>query len=577
MQAYDIYKEWLLNPYFDEETKAELRAIEHDTKEIEDRFFQDLAFGTGGLRGVLGAGTNRMNIYVVRRATQGLANYILSLGSRFASRGVVIAFDSRHLSPEFVQEAACVLASSGIKVYLYRNLRPVPQLSFSVRHLHACAGIMITASHNPAEYNGYKVYWEDGAQIANEQAKAIMAAIDKVPGYDSVGVCSLSEGGDQGLIIWLDEKIDGAFYSAVLQQSIRVNEIRTIAENYPIVYTPLHGTGNLPVRHVLRELGFKTIHVVPEQELPDPLFSTVTSPNPEDPKAFALALQLAEQTQAQLIIATDPDCDRVGVMVRNWEGQFTMLTGNQTGALLTNYILQGLQEIRSLPKNGMLITTIVTGDLGPCIAKEMGVTTAKTLTGFKYIGEKIKEFEQTGEYNYLFGYEESYGYLAGTHARDKDGVVAAMLVCETAAYYAKQGKSLYEVLQDLFRQYGCYLEATHSITLKGKSGMEQIALIMDTLRKKTPQEVAGLPVWRSEDYLLSVAVEENESHPILLPKENVIKLFLHNHAWVCVRPSGTEPKLKIYVGVVGDCNDQAEERLEKVLSYVIKHIEQMNS
>ena len=361
MQAYDIYKEWLLNPYFDEETKAELRAIEHDTKEIEDRFFQDLAFGTGGLRGVLGAGTNRMNIYVVRRATQGLANYIVSLRSRFASRGVVIAFDSRHLSPEFAQEAACVLASSGIKVYLYRNLRPVPQLSFSVRHLHACAGIMITASHNPAEYNGYKVYWEDGAQIANEQAKAIMAAIDKVPGYDSVGVCSLSEGGDQGLIIWLDEKIDGAFYSAVLQQSIRVNEIRTIAENYPIVYTPLHGTGNLPVRHVLRELGFKTIHVVPEQELPDPLFSTVTSPNPEDPKAFALALQLAEQTHAQLIIATDPDCDRVGVMVRNREGQFTMLTGNQTGALLTNYILQGLQEIRSLPKNGMLITTIVTG------------------------------------------------------------------------------------------------------------------------------------------------------------------------------------------------------------------------
>jgi len=590
MQPYEIYQEWLQNPYFDDATKEELRSIANDSNEIEDRFYRELTFGTGGIRGVLGAGTNRMNTYVVRRATQGIAEYILSLGTEFAARGVVIAYDNRHKSEEFSQEAACVLAANGIPVYLFQGLRPVPQLSFSVRHFKACAGIMITASHNPAEYNGYKVYWQDGAQIANEQANAIIKAIDLVPGYDSVGVCTLDQGGKQGLIRWLDERADEAYYAEVLKLSVFPDEIAPMAATYPIVYTALHGTGNLPVRHVLRELGFRAVHVVAEQEMPDGAFPTVASPNPEDPLAFEMALQVAKDHNAQLIIATDPDCDRLGVMVRDDAGEFIMLTGNQTGALLTYYLLSGKKAKISLPKNGALITTIVTGDLGPQIAKKMGVSSLKTLTGFKYIGEKIREFEETGAHSYVFGYEESYGYLAGTHARDKDGVVAAMLVCEMAAYYAGHEKGLLQVLHELYAEYGCYLEETRSITLKGKSGMEKITLVMNTLRMKSPVVVAGLAVKNVEDYLTSKVyefsfvktagtVDHNQKAAwvacgdIDLPKENVIKLLLDNDSWVCVRPSGTEPKLKVYVGIKGTCQDNAKEVLGRVSEFMLELVE----
>ena len=593
MSPNDIYQEWLKNPYFDDATKNELRAIEHDTKEIEDRFYHELSFGTGGLRGVLGAGTNRMNIYVVRKATQGIAEYILSLGVEFATRGVVIAYDNRHFSEEFSQEAACVLASNGIPVYLFKGLRPVPQLSYTVRRLKASAGIMITASHNPTEYNGYKVYWEDGAQIANEQANAITNAIKQVPGYDSVQVCSLDQGGDQGLIRWLDERADDAYFAEVLKLSVFRDEIAEIASTYDIVYTPLHGTGNLPVRRVLKELGFQAVHVVAEQEMPDGDFHTVASPNPEDPRAFAMALELAKEKNARLILATDPDCDRLGVMVRNSCSDFVLLTGNQTGALLTHYLLNGLKIKGLLPKNGALITTIVTGDLGPRIAEKLGVVNFKTLTGFKYIGEKIKEFERTGQYAYLFGYEESYGYLAGTHARDKDGVVAAMLVCEMAAYYEGQGKSLFEVLQGLYAEFGCYVEDTQSITLKGKSGMEKIGLVLNTVRMKAPLVVAGLAVEKVEDYLTSKVFEssfldtgetshkENRtaiwlpSGEISLPKENVIKLLLENGSWVCIRPSGTEPKLKVYVGIKGICHDQANELVLNVRNFMLDMVDKI--
>lgn len=592
MQPNEIYMEWLKNPHFDEATKKELRAIEHDTKEIEDRFYRELQFGTGGLRGVLGAGTNRMNTYVVRKATQGIAEYILSLGGEFAARGVLIAYDNRQMSKEFSQEAACVFAANGIPVYLFQGLRPVPQLSFSVRHLRTCAGIMITASHNPAEYNGYKVYWEDGAQIANEQANAIMRAIERVPGYDSVYVCSLAEGGKKGLIRWLDERADDAYYAEVLKLSVFSYEIGSIAKTYPVVYTPLHGTGNLPVRRVLREMGFQTVHVVAEQELPDGAFPTVASPNPEDPRAFEMALKLAKDKDAKLILATDPDCDRVGVMVRNDAGDFVLLTGNQTGALLTYYLLNGMKIKGRLPENGVLITTIVTGDLGPEIAKKYGVKNIKTLTGFKYIGEKIKEFERTGEFTYLFGYEESYGYLAGTHARDKDAVVAAMLVCEMAAYYEEQGRSLFEVLQGLYAEYGCYVEETQSITLKGKSGMEKIGLVMNTVRMKAPLVVAGLAVERVEDYLTSQVFESSfielnnrnkenleagwlPTAEIHLPKENVIKLLLTGDSWVCIRPSGTEPKLKVYVGIRGNYQEDAQELLSKVKVFMLDLVEKI--
>ena len=592
MQPYEIYQEWLQSPYFDDATKDELRSIANDPTEIEDRFFRELTFGTGGIRGVLGAGTNRMNSYVVRKATQGIAEYILSLGADFAARGVVVAYDNRHMSEEFSQETACVLAANGIPVYLFQSLRPVPQLSFTVRHLQACAGIMITASHNPAEYNGYKVYWQDGAQIANEQANAIIRAIERVPGYDSVGVCSLDQGGKQGLIRWLDERADEAYYAEVLKLSVFPTEIAPIAKNYPIVYTPLHGTGNLPVRHVLQELGFTSVHIVAEQERPDGAFPTVSSPNPEDPLAFNMALQLAKQHEAALIIATDPDCDRLGVMVRDDQGEYRMLTGNQTGALLTHYLLSGKQITTGLPENGALITTIVTGDLGPQIARKYGVKSLKTLTGFKYIGEKIREFEETRAYSYLFGYEESYGYLAGTHARDKDGVVAAMLVSEMAAYYAGQSKNLLQVLQELYAEHGCYIEETRSITLKGKSGMEKIALVMNTLRMNSPAVVGGLAVKTIEDYLTSKVyefsfVESEQSkeqnqkaawiacEEIDLPKENVIKLLLDQGSWVCVRPSGTEPKLKVYVGIKGSCQDNANEVLIKVREFMLELVEQM--
>jgi phosphoglucomutase len=593
MNYHEIYQAWLENPYFDEATKQELRSLEHNTKEIEDRFYRELSFGTGGIRGVLGAGTNRMNIYVVRKATQGIAEYILSLGAEFAARGVVIAYDSRHYSEEFSQETACVLASNGIRVYLFKGLRPVPQLSFMVRHLNACAGIMITASHNPAEYNGYKVYWEDGAQIANEQANAIINAIEQVPGYDSVSVCTLDQGGKQGLIQWLDERADQAYYAEVLKLSVFPKEIAQVAATYGVVFTPLHGTGNIPVRHVLQELGFEAVQVVTEQELPNGAFPTVASPNPEDPKAFVMAVNLAKETNAQLIIGTDPDCDRVGIMVRDDSGKFVLLTGNQTGALLTHYILNGMKTKGILPSNGVLITTIVTGELGPKIAESIGVTSLKTLTGFKYIGEKIKEFERSGEYTFLFGYEESYGYLAGTHARDKDGVVAAMLVCEMAAYYAGREKSLFQVLQDLYDKYGCYLEDTSSIALTGKSGIEKIGLVMNTLRMKAPLVVAGLAVKVVEDYLMSKKFEsffldtgesstkENRtaiwlpSGEITFPKENVLKLLLENDSWVCIRPSGTEPKLKVYVGIKGNCQVNAQELLLSVQSFMLNLINQI--
>jgi len=577
-KAFENYKAWLEEPYIDEETKKELKLIKHDKREIEDRFYKELEFGTAGIRGIIGAGTNRINKYIVRKTTQGLADYIKSKSEDAKARGVVIAYDSRRMSREFAEEAASVLAGNGIKAYLFKDLRATPILSFAVRFLNCISGIVITASHNPAEYNGYKVYWEDGAQIAEEQAEAIIDSVARVTDFASIRTLDKDKAIDKGLLLYLDEKIDDVYIEEVKKQSLRGDVVRRVSDDFKVVFTPLHGTGNIPVRRVLEEIGFKNIFVVREQELPDPDFSTVVYPNPEDKEAFEPAIELAAKEDADLIIGTDPDCDRVGAVVKDNNGEYVVLTGNQTGALLVNYILGALKENENLPENGVIIKTIVTSEMGAHIAKEYGVETINTLTGFKYIGERIKWFEETGEKVFLFGYEESCGYLAGTYARDKDAVVASMLICEMAAYYYSKGMNLYDALIALYDRYGYFIEDVRSISLEGRDGLEGTAGIMDYFRTNILDTIGDRKVLFIEDYKTRRRIyldDSKDEERIGLPSANVVKFVLEGEGWVCLRPSGTEPKLKIYGGFKGNTLEEGREVLKRAITWMEEKINEI--
>ncbi|RKD32310.1 phospho-sugar mutase [Thermohalobacter berrensis] len=561
------YKSWLESKYFDEETKEELRGIEGNKEEIEDRFYTDLKFGTGGLRGKIGAGTNRMNKYTVSKATQGLANYILSKGEDYAKRGVVIAHDSRHKSKEFTKTAALVLNANGIKTYVFDDLRPTPELSFTVRHLNAAAGIVITASHNPPEYNGYKVYWEDGGQIVPKRANEVIEKIDEINDYSQVKTIDEKEAKDKELFNVIGKEVDDVYVNKVKELSIRDN----VDKDIKIVFTPLHGTGNVPIRRVLDELGYKNVYVVKEQEKPDPNFSTVDYPNPEDPAAFELARKIGEEVDADILLGTDPDCDRVGVVARNKDGKYQVLNGNQTGALLLDYILSSLKEKGKLPSNGVMVKTIVTSDLGKVIAESYGVETINTLTGFKFIGEKIKEFEEKKNKEFLFGYEESFGYLTGKFVRDKDGVISSMLICEMAAYYKSKGLTLYEALQDLYEKYGYYVENLHSIKLEGVEGKRKIEATMEKFRESYPSEIAGLKLVRYSDYKVrkSFDLVKDVTEDIELPKSNVLKFEFEDGSWYALRPSGTEPKLKIYMSANGKTKEEAEGKIKEMKDEIL--------
>ncbi|MGE5632622.1 MAG: phospho-sugar mutase [Caulobacteraceae bacterium] len=548
MDFYERYNKWATDAGFDEETRAELMAIKDNQKDIEDRFYKDLEFGTGGLRGIIGAGTNRMNKYTVGRATQGLANYILK--KNIENPSVVIAYDSRHYSYEFAREAARVLNSNGIAVYLFDELRPTPELSFAVRALKAAAGIVITASHNPPQYNGYKVYWSDGGQVVSPTAEELIKEANSIEDLSEIRCMDECVIKDKGLLRMIGRDMDDLYMEKVKTLALNRDVVKEISDDFKIVYTPLHGTGNKPVRRILREIGFNNVMVVPEQELPDPKFSTVKSPNPEEHEAFTLAIELAGKENADIIIGTDPDCDRVGAVVKNTEGDFVVLTGNQTGALLVDYVLSSLKNQGRLNERSKIINTIVTGKLGERIAESYNTGVISVLTGFKYIAEKIKEFEQSGE-EFVFGYEESYGYLAGTFVRDKDAVIASMLICEMAACYKKKGMTLYEGLLKLYEKYGYYKESLASFAFKGKEGMEKMVELLDGLRKNAPARINGLKVVEVRDYM-------NYQGPIRLPKENVLYFILEDKSWFCIRPSGTEPKLKIYFSVIGSSLKDAE-------------------
>ena len=546
MSFRETYNNWVENQYFDEKTRQELISIKEDEKEIEDRFYKNLEFGTAGLRGIIAAGTNRINIYTVRRATFGLANYILKNTSKEEqARGVVIAHDNRFMSREFCIETANTLAACGIKAYIFDGLRTTPELSFAVRKLHTIAGVVITASHNPPEYNGYKVYWEDGAQVMPEIANAITEEINAIEDYSTIP--TLSEE-NKDLVVLLDDKQDTAFIEAVKTQVIRKELVEKVGTDFKIVYTPLCGTGNVPVRRALKEAGFENVLVVKEEEMPDSNFAGIEYPNPEDKKALTRGIELAKAEGADLVMATDPDCDRVGVAVRTTSGEYAMLTGNQIGGMLTNYIIESQKAENKLKDNGVLIKTIVTSEFGADIAKANNLEVMNVLTGFKFIGEKIKSFEENNnEKTYLFGYEESYGYLVGTHARDKDAVVASLLIAEMAAYYYSKGMSLYEGLQELYKKYGYFKEETISLTLAGKEGLEKIAEIISYFRNTNIESINNKKVVEVKDYAKGIDG---------LPKSNVLKYFLEDESWVAVRPSGTEPKLKFYIAVKG--NDEAE-------------------
>lgn len=564
-KAAETLESWLQDPSVDESTKAELRALENNPQELEERFYRDLEFGTGGLRGVIGAGSNRINRYTVGRATQGFAKYILEQHTGEGRPSVVIAHDSRHFSPEFSLETALVLAGNGIEAFLYPSLRSTPQLSFSVRHLQATGGVVITASHNPPEYNGYKVYNAEGGQLVPHEAEKVISYILQVDSFDAVKRLSQEEAEAQGLLHWLGDKEDEAFTDTVAAVSVAREEIKAnLGRDFKIVYTPLHGTGNHPVRRVLEKVGFTQVHVVPEQEQPDSEFSTVKSPNPEEREAFTLAIKLGEELNADLLIGTDPDADRMGAVVRDNEGKFVVLTGNQSGALMIHYYLSRLQEQGKLPKNGAVVKTIVTSEMGAAVASHYGATIFNTLTGFKYIGEKMTQFEESGDYTYLFGYEESYGYLAGNYARDKDAVLAAMLIAEAGAYYKAQGKTLYDVLQELYTQFGFFLESLESRTLKGKDGVAQIQGIMNDWRSNPPQEIAGSSVTEILDYSLGLNG---------LPKENVLKYMLADGSWFCLRPSGTEPKIKVYFAVRGESLENAKDKITALTEQVMGRVD----
>ncbi|TNJ64736.1 phospho-sugar mutase [Paenibacillus hemerocallicola] len=564
-RALAQYELWLKDPLIDEETKHELASLQTNDKELEDRFYRDLEFGTGGLRGVIGAGTNRMNRYTVAKATQGLAQFIKKQAQGRPS-SVAIAYDSRNQSPEFALEAALVLAGNGVKAYVFESLRPTPELSFAVRHLGCAGGIVVTASHNPPEYNGYKVYGNDGGQLVPHDAEQVLAEIYTVDKLSGIKRLERSAAEAQELLQWIGSEVDEAFVNAVSGVSLHPDTVKRMSDRFNILFTPLHGAGNLSVRNVLERIGFDNVHVVPEQEKPDANFSTVKSPNPEEREAFTLALGMAKETKADIIIGTDPDCDRMGAVVQNDQGDFIVLNGNQSGAIMAYYVLDSLKQRGELPDNGVLIKTIVTSEMGAVIARSFGVSTINTLTGFKYIGEKMTEFEKTGEYRFLFGYEESYGYLAGTYCRDKDAVLASMLICEAAAYYKSQDKTLYDVLQELYGKYGYFREQLESRTMKGKDGLEQIKGIMEDWRNNAPASVAGIQVVGVQDY--SKGIDG-------LPVENVLKYTLADDSWFCLRPSGTEPKIKMYFAVRGSSVEDAGERLEQLRVSVMSRVDQI--
>lgn len=576
MDYKEIYNQWLENPYFDEATKEELKAIKDDENEIKERFYMDLEFGTAGLRGIIGAGTNRMNIYVVRRATQGLANYIAKVDKK--SQGVAIAYDSRHMSPEFAQEAALCLAANGIKAYIFETLRPTPELSFAVRHLGCVAGINVTASHNPPEYNGYKVYWEDGAQITPPHDSGIMGEVKAISDWNTVKTMDKEEAVKAGLFEVIGQAVDDAYMAELKKQIIHMDAIQAEGKNLKIVYTPLHGTGNIPARRILKELGFENVYVVPEQELPDGDFPTVSYPNPEAAEAFELGLKLAREVDADIVLATDPDADRLGVRVKDRNGEYHDLTGNMSGCLLANYELSQRKAVNgSLPEDGALVKTIVTTNLADAIAKGYGVNLIEVLTGFKYIGQQILGFENSGKGTYLFGFEESYGCLIGTYARDKDAIVATMALCEAAAYYKTQGKTLWDAMIDMYEEFGYYKDAIQAVTMKGIEGLQKIQEIMTTLRQNPPAEFAGHKVTAVRDYKLDEITDlaTGEKKPTGLPNSNVLYYELTDDAWVCVRPSGTEPKVKFYYGVKGTSLADADEKSDAMGKAVLEMVDSM--
>ena len=576
MDYKEIYESWLNNPYFDEDTKAELRAIADDENEIKERFYTELEFGTAGLRGVIGAGTNRMNIYVVRKATQGLANYIASVNGQ--SKGVAIAYDSRHMSPEFANEAALCLAANGIKAYIFEALRPTPELSYAVRKLGCIAGINITASHNPPEYNGYKVYWEDGAQITPPHDTGIMAEVKAITDYSTLKTMSREDAEKAGLYEVIGQAIDDSYIEELKSQVLHMDSIKAMAKELKIVYTPLHGTGNIPARRVLKELGFENVYVVPEQELPDGNFPTVSYPNPEAAEAFELGLKLAKEVDADLVLATDPDADRLGVYVKDSKtGEYHPLTGNMSGCLLADYEIGQKKELQGLPEDGALIKTIVTTNMADAIARYYGVRLIEVLTGFKYIGQQILGFETSGKGTYLFGFEESYGCLIGTHARDKDAIVATMALCECAAYYKTKNMTLWDAMIEMYERYGYYKDSVKSITLKGIEGLAKIQEIMDTLRKNPPPQVGDYKVTSFRDYKEDkiTNLETKEVCPTGLPKSNVLYFDMTDDAWLCVRPSGTEPKVKFYYGIKGTSLEDADAKSEKLGEEVLAMIDKM--
>ncbi|MCY9214906.1 phospho-sugar mutase [Bacillus haynesii] len=567
------YERWKNKENLDSELKSLLLKAEGNEKELEDCFYKKLEFGTAGMRGEIGPGPNRMNVYTVRKASSGLAAYIGANGEEAKKRGVVIAYDSRHKSPEFAMEAAKTLAENGVQTYVFDELRPTPELSFAVRELNAFAGIVITASHNPPEYNGYKVYGEDGAQLPPADADKLIAFVNAIENELEIEAGDEAALTEKGLIKMIGEDINQAYLDKLT--SISVNPYLAKETEVKVIFTPLHGTANKSVRRGLKALGYEHVTVVPEQELPDPDFSTVSSPNPEEHAAFEYAIRLGEEKGADILIGTDPDADRLGVAVKDQEGRYVVLTGNQTGALLLHYLLSQKQQKGTLPDNGVVLKTIVTSEMGRDIAASFGLDTIDTLTGFKFIGEKIKQFEASGEYAFQFGYEESYGYLIGDFARDKDAVQAALLAVEVCAFYKKQGKSLYDGLLELYKSFGFYREGLKSLTLKGKEGAEQIAAILSTFREQPPLSIAGKDVVSAEDYLTGkrTLLKENKTETIDLPKSNVLKYFLEDGSWFCLRPSGTEPKVKFYFAVKGQTNKDSEALLNQLTDEVMKKID----
>ncbi|MFK4309614.1 phosphoglucomutase [Bacillus sp. RC240] len=557
------FSRWLSYAELDAELKEQLENMKQDEKKIEDSFYKNLEFGTGGMRGELGAGTNRLNVYTVRKATKGLAMFIENLGEEAKKRGVVVAYDSRHKSPEFAMEVAATLGAHGITTYVFESLRPTPVLSFAVRHLHTASGIVLTASHNPPEYNGYKVYGDDGGQLPPKEADELISYVNAVENELTVEVADVEQLKADGLLHIIGQEVDDAYAAELNNVIINKEMVKEVGKDLKIVFTPLHGTSNISVRRGLEEVGFTDVTVVKEQELPDPNFSTVKSPNPEEHAAFEYAIRDGEKVGADVLIATDPDADRLGVAVRNHDGEFQVLTGNQTGALMLDYLLSQKKENGTLPENGVVLKTIVTSEIGRTIAKAYGLDTVDTLTGFKFIGEKIKQYEESGQYEFQFGYEESYGYLIRSFCRDKDAVQSVLFACEVAAYYKSQGKTLYDGLLEVFKKYGFFREDLVSLTLKGKDGAEQIQKMMATFRENPPKEVAGLTVVAVEDYKESIVttLQDGNKEEIHLPKSNVLKYQLEDGSWFCLRPSGTEPKIKFYFGVQDDSLQNSEQKL----------------